>query len=69
MHTPAFVTRAELAKRWRVTSHCLDGLATKGLGPPYRLIGRQALYELKDIEHYESRRLVARASVAMKGVE
>ena len=57
MATP-FLTRLELAARWRVTPHALDNLATRRQGPRYRLIGRQALYTLEDIETYECARLI-----------
>jgi hypothetical protein len=53
-----FLTRPEVAERWRVTPHALDNLATRGQGPRYRRIGRQALYALEDIETYEHARLI-----------
>ena len=53
-----FLTRAELAARWRQAPHTLDNLANRGEGPPYRRIGRQALYDVQDIERYEATRLI-----------
>lgn len=53
-----FLTRPELAQRWRVTPHCLDNLASRGQGPRYRLIGRRALYSVDDVEGYEHARLI-----------
>jgi hypothetical protein len=53
-----FLTRPELASRWRVTPHSLDNLASRGQGPRYRLIGRRALYALEDVLSYERARLI-----------
>ena len=67
MGTP-FLTRPELAERWRVTTHALHNLASRGQGPRYRLIGRRALYALADIETYERDRLIEPAAHSDRSV-
>jgi hypothetical protein len=55
---PTYLTRTELADRWRCKQHTIENWAHRGIGPPYRLLGGRALYELTDIEAYERARLV-----------
>jgi hypothetical protein len=61
-----FLTRPEVAERWRITAHALDNLAARRQGPRYRRIGRQALYALEDIETYERARLIDPAARPMQ---
>lgn len=59
MHTkPLYLTRADLAKRWLCKHSTLDSWATNGRGPRFRILGGRALYELADVEAYESGRVV-----------
>lgn len=59
MHTtPTYVTRRELARRFRCDEHTLENWAARGVGPRYRIIAGRALYELTDVEAFEQSRLV-----------
>lgn len=53
-----FLTRPELASRWRCRVRYLHALAWRREGPPYRIIANRALYDLVDIEAFERAQLV-----------
>jgi len=48
-----WLTRAELAKRWKKSTATLATWAVKGIGPRYALIGRSARYNLRDVIAFE----------------
>jgi hypothetical protein len=52
---PIWLTAAELAERWRMTSRTLDRWRVGGYGPAWHVIGGRILYRLEDIEDFEHR--------------
>ena len=61
-----YLTRIELAKRWRCSRHSLDNIACRGEGPPYRILGGKALYSISDVEQFEATRKIEPATKAMR---
>ena len=60
METPSqimWLTAAELADRWRMTTRTLDRWRAKRSGPSWHVIGGRVLYLQADVFAYEDRRL------------
>lgn len=56
MHNPEYITSKELAARWRVTTHALDKMRSRGTGPPYtKTPGGHARYDMADVVAYEEK--------------
>ncbi|MGO9100939.1 MAG: helix-turn-helix transcriptional regulator [Mycobacterium sp.] len=49
-----FLTRPELAGRWKMPQATLDQWASQGKGPAYALFGRHARYRLSDVIAWEN---------------
>lgn len=52
-----FLTRKELAARWKVTEGHLRNLACKRLGPAVTRLGGAVRYKLEHVEAYEAKAL------------
>jgi hypothetical protein len=52
-----FLTRRELALRWRLTERTLDRWREQGAGPDALRIGGRILYPWEDVLAYEAARL------------
>tara|TARA_R110002074_G_scaffold147861_1_gene298921 strand:+ start:577 stop:780 length:204 start_codon:yes stop_codon:yes gene_type:complete len=50
-----YLTRNELAARWRVSRRTLERWAAEGYGPPVVAIGGNVRYRLTEIETWEAR--------------
>lgn len=48
-----FLTTAELAERWRISSRTLERWRDKGIGPAYTRIGNRVRYHIDVIERAE----------------
>ena len=51
-----WLTAAELADRWRMTTRTLDRWRASRSGPSWHIIGGRVLYLLDDVFAYEERR-------------
>jgi hypothetical protein len=60
----SFLTRAELAGRWRTSPGRLANLASAGVGPAYVKLGARVLYPLAAVETHEAENLVQPARTA-----
>jgi hypothetical protein len=49
-----WLTRAELAERWKIPRATLDQWGSRGLGPKYGVFGRHARYRLSDVIAWEN---------------
>jgi hypothetical protein len=54
MADSVWLTRPELADRWKLPSGTLDQWASRGRGPEYALFGRHARYRLSDVIAWEN---------------
>jgi hypothetical protein len=54
MSNSVWLTRSELAGRWKMPPATLDQWATRGQGPEYALFGRHARYRLSDVIRWEN---------------
>lgn len=52
---PVWMTPAELAERWRMTTRTLDRWRAEGYGPAWHHIGGRILYRCDDILSFEDR--------------
>lgn len=52
---PTWMTTAELAGRWRITTRTLERWRAERYGPAWHYIGGKVLYLLDDIQAYEER--------------
>lgn len=60
-----WLTRAEVAERFRLPMSTLNGWASRGLGPRYAVFGRHARYRLTDVLKWEEEQfLTARPTPA-----
>jgi hypothetical protein len=50
----SWLTRRELAERWKIPPATLDQWASQGRGPKYALLGRHARYRLSDVIRWEN---------------
>jgi hypothetical protein len=46
---PELMTRPEAAEFLRITKGTLEKWAARGIGPPYILVGRNAIYRKRDL--------------------
>jgi hypothetical protein len=49
-----WLTRKELADRWKMPRATLDQWAYLGFGPPYAMFGRHARYRMSDVIRWEN---------------
>ncbi len=54
--SPIWLTVAELAERWRMTTRTLDRWRAKRSGPAWHHIGGKVRYQFDDVLTYEDRR-------------
>lgn len=54
--TPSWLTTAELAERWRMTTRTLERWRAERYGPAWHYIGGKVLYLFDDVQAYEGRR-------------
>lgn len=54
-----WLTRAEVAHRFRLPLSTLNGWASRGLGPRYAVFGRHARYRLIDVLKWEEQQFLA----------
>jgi hypothetical protein len=52
---PSWLTAAELALRWRMTTRTLERWRVGRYGPAWHVIGGRVLYLLADVAAYEAR--------------
>lgn len=52
---PHWMTTAELAKRWRLTTRTLERWRAEPYGPAWHRIGDKVLYLMADVLAYEDR--------------
>jgi hypothetical protein len=52
---PTWLTTAELAERWRMTTRTLERWRAERYGPAWHYIGGKVLYLLADVQAYEDR--------------
>lgn len=58
LDSPAlWLTRAEVAKRWRVSPLTLAQWASRSFGPRYARFGKHVRYKLTDIEEWEEQQM------------
>jgi hypothetical protein len=50
----AFLRQADVARRWWISERTLEGWRSRGLGPRYVKVGGRVIYQLADIEMFES---------------
>jgi hypothetical protein len=55
-----WITRNELARRWRREAKTLADWASRGEGPRYAMIAGRALYRRDDVEAFEAGKFVER---------
>lgn len=48
-----FLTRAELARRWGISTRTLEAWGREGKGPGFRKFGHRAMYRLADVQRHE----------------
>jgi hypothetical protein len=54
MAASVWLTRPEVAERWKLPPATLDQWASRGHGPKYALFGRHARYRLSDVIAWEN---------------
>lgn len=52
--TPQWLTAAELAERWRITTRTLDRWRAEPCGPAWHRIGGRILYLHEDVAAFEA---------------
>jgi hypothetical protein len=58
MNDDVWMTRAEVADRFRKPASTLAQWASKGLGPRYAIFGKSARYRLSDVVNWENAQFV-----------
>jgi hypothetical protein len=54
MSSETWLTRLELAERWKVPKHTLDIWGSQGKGPKFAKFGRHCRYRLSDVIAWEN---------------
>ena len=57
MSQDEWITRQELADRWKMPAATLDQWASQHRGPRYAKFGRHVRYRIADVERWESEQL------------
>lgn len=47
------LNQKQLARRWGVSTRCLERWRARGGGPAFMLLGRRVIYRLSDVEAFE----------------
>ena len=56
-----WLTRSELAERWKMPKHTLDVWGSQGRGPKYARFGRHCRYRLSDVIAWENEQFAGSA--------